>query len=315
MKHSLLTATALWLVVSSAEGFVAHRTLTPASKIVSNGKARSVFALHVATSSAHNVNIASLAHEVASRSASAEVNGVSQPKILPIPDPEPCLRYPAPPKKPFRIMPLRTVARALKLGVSAIFLGALFVMNSIAAALFVFVKFWMRKVELRRYGGFNTAFNLPPLLELQFDFGRWLSYVPYLLAANDKLFQLRTKMFSADELVGPNVVPTDEQFISQVILRSPMAFYTNNTDTKLVTDMSALNDIDNFPDTYYDVNKIEIDKATSEITIHTKDNGPITKRAVSASEWDRAKVHAMASMSYWIPGIGHRYATEGLCSV
>jgi hypothetical protein len=85
-----------------------------------------------------------------------------------------------------------------------------------------------------------------------------------------------------------------------------MAFYTNNTATKLVTDMSALNDIDNFPDTYYDVNKIEIDKATSEITIHTKDNGPITKRAVSASEWDRAKVHAMASMSYWVPGIGHR---------
>jgi hypothetical protein len=187
----------------------------------------------------------------------------------------------------------------------------MFIVNSVTTTLFIFLKFWMRKVKLIRYGGFMTAHTLPPFLELQFDLARWITYVPFLLGAADNLFQLRTKMRSADELVGPYVVPSDEQLISQVLLRSPMAFYTRNEDTKLVLDMSKLNDIDNFPDTYYDVVKVEVDKATSKITIYTKNDGVITKDKAKGSEWDRAKVHAMACMSYWIPGIGHRCVSSG----
>jgi hypothetical protein len=228
--------------------------------------------------------------------------------VLAIPDPEPILKYPAPPKKPFRFMPIRTVFRFLNVYVlGGLLLGGTFVMNSVASFLFIFLKFWWRKIELRRFGGFKTAYSMPPSVELQFDFGRMLSYVPYLIAAADNLFQLRWKMFTADELVGPTVVPSDGQFISQVLLRSPIAFYTSNTATKLVTNLTALNDVDNFANTYYDVTLIEVDKATSKITIHTKKNGPISKDKVDEREWDRAKMHAMASMSYYIPGIGHRY--------
>jgi hypothetical protein len=182
----------------------------------------------------------------------------------------------------------------------------MFVVNSVTTTLFIFLKFWMRKVKLVRYGGFMTAHTLTPALELQFDLARWITYVPFLLGAADNLFQLRTKMRSADELVGPYQVPTDAQFVSQVLLRSPMAFYVRNDDAKLVLDMSKLNDLDNFPDTYYDVVKVEVDKATSKITIFTKSDGAIVQGKVSDSEWSRAKVHAMACMSYWIPGIGHR---------
>jgi hypothetical protein len=86
-----------------------------------------------------------------------------------------------------------------------------------------------------------------------------------------------------------------------------MAFYTSNEPTKLVTDMSHLDDVENFPSTYYDIVKIEIDKVTSQITIFSKENGPITRESCEDIEtWERAKMHALCCISYFIPGIGHR---------
>ena len=225
-----------------------------------------------------------------------------------IPDPQPHLIYPDPPKKPFKLMPLRSIWRFLQVYVLGfVSFVVLFLINTSASLLFVFLKFWLRKIQLRRFAGFVAAYSLPPIVELQFDFGRMLSYLPFLMKATDNLFMFKKRMYSADELVGENVVPTDEQLISQVILRTPMAFYTNNTDSKLIVDLSALDDVDNYANTYYDINKIEIDKATSKITIYSKELGPITKEsAKDIDTWNRAKAHALNCIGYFIPGIGHR---------
>lgn len=56
-----------------------------------------------------------------------------------------------------------------------------------------------------------------------------------------------------------------------------------------------------------DVNKIEIDKKTSDITIHTRSAGPISRRTHEDNVFDKAKMYAMNTMSYWIAGIGHSW--------
>lgn len=282
-----------WLILASllfgaTQGFVAHRAApTSSTKWASSLTVPQKYA--AATPTAFHRKASALAASVA------------------IPDPEPYLKYPSPPQKSFKLMPLRQIWRFLQVYVlSLAFFAVMFTVNSITSILFVFLKFWMRKIKLRRFGGFNTAYSLPPLIELQFDYGRLLSYVPFLTAASDNYFQLKHKMHSADELVGPTVVPSDEQFISQVILRSPMAFYTTNTEKTLITNMTYLNDVDTYEDTYYEVTQIDIDKATSKITIHTKNDGAVTKDSVDAAAWSRAKMHALNCIGYFIPGIGHR---------
>lgn len=238
----------------------------------------------------------------------SEIRPSSALAAVAIPDPDPYLRYPAPPApKKFRLMPLRNIMRFLGVYfVPSLVFAGMFLVNTTFSILFIFLKFWMRKIKMRRYGGFKTAYQLTPWTELQFDFARMLTYFPYLIRASDNLFRLRHKMRSANELVGETIVPSDEQFISQVILRSPMAFYTKNLPNKLVTDMSKLTDIDNYQFTYYDVTQIDIDKRTSEITIYTKQDGPVTK-ASGEDAWKRAKMHALTSISYFIPGIGHSW--------
>jgi hypothetical protein len=50
-----------------------------------------------------------------------------------------------------------------------------------------------------------------------------------------------------------------------VILRSPLAFYTTNEANKLVVDLSAMNDIVHYDNTYYEVNGIVVQKGSQEI--------------------------------------------------
>lgn len=69
-----------------------------------------------------------------------------------------------------------------------------------------------------------TAHTLTPLVELKFDLLRVTTYIPWLVGCWDKFFQLKTEMRSIEELEGSQRIPSDEFFISQVILRSPMAW-------------------------------------------------------------------------------------------
>lgn len=78
--------------------------------------------------------------------------------------------------------------------------------------------------------------------------------------------------------------------------------YTNNTEAYLVTDLSKIEDVDSYPLTYLDVNRVEINKKTSEIIIFTRSNGPITRKTHGNFAFEKAMVYAMNTMSYWIPG-------------
>jgi hypothetical protein len=170
---------------------------------------------------------------------------------------------------------VRWLLKTLKVRVlGAISIGLLFVVNTIFSLLFIILKPWMHKTVLRRFAGFMMTYSMTPLMELQFDFGRMLTYIPYLMKAEDRLFSLRNKMRTADELIGSPRVPTDEMFISHVILRSPLAFYTTNEANKLVVDLSAMNDIVHYDHTYYEVNGIEVQKGSQEITIFMKPSNP-----------------------------------------
>jgi hypothetical protein len=203
---------------------------------------------------------------------------------------------------------LKWLLKTLKVQVlGKVTFAALFLVNFVVSVLFIAIKPWMRKTQLRRFSGFMMTYSMTPWVELQFDFGRLLSYSSHLFQADDRLFSLRNNMRTADELVGTPEIPTDDVFISQVIQRSPLAFYTTNTGDKLITDLSNIDDIVNFENTYYEVNRVEVDKRTSEITIHTKSGGPITRKKHGDVEFERAIEHAMSTFSYFVPGIGHSW--------
>eukprot|EP00978_Attheya_sp_CCMP212_P006817 scaffold15878_cov67-Attheya_sp.AAC.1 len=228
-----------------------------------------------------------------------------------IPDPAPVFddhMPPAIPKLSFKWMPVRWLLKTLKVRVlgSVIFAG-MFLLNSFFSVLFMVIKPWMRKIQLRRFAGFMMTYSMTPLVELKFDFGRMLSYVPFLFQADDRLFSLRNNMRTADELTGTPEMPTDDVFISQVIQRSPAAFYTTNMQDKLIVDLSSLDDIDNFEDTYIEINRIEVDKKTSAIKIFTKSGASITRKEDGDAKFERAMEQAMSSLSFFIPGIGHSW--------
>jgi hypothetical protein len=209
---------------------------------------------------------------------------------------------------------VRWLLKTLKVRVlGTVSIVLLFVVNLIFSLLFIILKPWMHKTVLRRFSGFMMTYSMTPLMELQFDFGRMLSYVPYLMKAEDRLFSLRNKMRTADELVGSPRLPTDEIFISHVILRSPLAFYTTNEANKLVVDLSAMNDVVQYDNTYYEVNGIEVQKGSQEITIFmksadpTKAPTPVTRKKDGDAVFDRALQSAMATICYFVPGIGHSW--------
>eukprot|EP00613_Pedinella_sp_CCMP2098_P073326 CAMPEP_0171930546 /NCGR_PEP_ID=MMETSP0993-20121228/28679_1 /TAXON_ID=483369 /ORGANISM="non described non described, Strain CCMP2098" /LENGTH=450 /DNA_ID=CAMNT_0012570381 /DNA_START=120 /DNA_END=1472 /DNA_ORIENTATION=- len=155
---------------------------------------------------------------------------------------------------------------------------------------------------------------MTPWVQLQFNIGRLISYIPFMFQAQDQLFSFRNNMRTADELCGTPEIPTDDVFISQVIQRSPITFYTENTADKLITDISRLDDIDTFDKTYYEVNRVEVDKETSEITIFTKDDpkqgkpgGPITRKKDGGAKFQRAMQHAMTCLNSFVTVIGHSW--------
>ena len=225
-----------------------------------------------------------------------------------IPDPMPVLTMPpAPPALKFKWMPLRRSLRLLKVGFGLVTFVPLFLVNLITSLLFMVLKPWMRKIVLKRFAGFMMTYSMTPLIELKFDIGRMLTYVPHLTKSEAKLFTLRTKMRTADELLGEQRLPSDDVFISQIIQRTPAAFYTENMPDKLVTNMTKLDDLVNYPETFYDVNLIEIDKENKEITIHTKSSGPISRRTHGDVVFERAMQHAMVCICYFLPGIGHSW--------
>lgn len=158
-----------------------------------------------------------------------------------------------------------------------------------------------------------TTYSMTPWVELKFDFGRMLSYVPHLMKAESRLFSLRMRMRTADEMLGTPRMPTDDIFISQVILRSPLAFYTSNNSNKLIVDLSNMDDIDNYDKTYFEVNRIEVNKASQEIAIFMKSNDPtkpstsITRKKNGDAAFERAMQSAMTTISFFIPGIGHSW--------
>jgi hypothetical protein len=208
----------------------------------------------------------------------------------------------------------RWLLKTLKVYVlGAVSIGLLFVINMFCSLLFIILKPWMRKTVMRRFAGFMMTYSMTPLVELQFDFARMLTYIPHLFKADDRLFSLRNKMRTADELLGSPRAPTDEIFISHVILRSPLAFYTTNEAKKLVIDLSAMNDIENYDNTYFEVSGIEVEKDSQEITIFmrssdpTKDPTPVTRKKDGDAVFDRAMQSAMSTISCFIPGIGHSW--------
>jgi hypothetical protein len=209
---------------------------------------------------------------------------------------------------------VRWLLKTLKVYVlGAITVGLLFVINMFVSLLFIVLKPWMRKTVLRRFAGYMTTYSMTPLLELQFDFARMLTYVPHIFRADDRLFSLRNKMRTADELVGSPRAPTDEDFISHVILRSPIGFYTANEAKKLVIDLSAMDDVVNYDNTYYEVKAIEVQKDTQEITLFmrssdpTKDPTPVTRKKDGDAVFDRAMQSAMSTLTYFMSGIGHSW--------
>lgn len=154
---------------------------------------------------------------------------------------------------------------------------------------------------------------MTPWVELKFDFARMLTYIPFLMKADDRLFSLRTGMRTADEMIGTPRLPSDETFISPVILRSPLAFYTENEKTKLVTTLSGMDDVVQYPNTYYEVDKIEVQKGSNEITFFIK-SSDLTKSPVSITRkqdgdavFERAMQSAMNCICFFIPGIGHSW--------
>lgn len=167
----------------------------------------------------------------------------------------------------------------------------------------------MRKIVLKRFAGFMMTYSMTPWVEMKFDWGRMISYVPFLFRADDRLFSLKHKMRTADELIGKPRLPTDQDFISQVMLRSPLAFYTHNEPDKLVTNVTAVNDVAQYENTFYGVQGIEVDKATQAITILMKNPDPaggapipVTRAKDGDEAFTRALQAAMATFSYFIPG-------------
>ena len=79
-----------------------------------------------------------------------------------IPDPSPGpLPIPEKPALKFKWMPLRSILKFLKVYVlqGAVLYG-MFVINAIFAALFVVLKFWMKKITLRRFAGFMMTYTM-----------------------------------------------------------------------------------------------------------------------------------------------------------
>lgn len=186
-----------------------------------------------------------------------------------------------------------------------IFFAATVVLNAVTSSIMVFVKFWMNKIVMKRFCGFKMTYSMTPLLEMDFDLFRMTSYVPHIIKATDNLVQYEWKMRSADELLGEMQFPTDDVFVEWLLLRTPMAFYTEDKNGKYTTDMSTLKDLDNFDDTYYDIEKIVVDKATKKITFYSIADGPITDSDEAA--YNRAKMAAIACITYFVPGVGHSW--------
>jgi hypothetical protein len=228
-----------------------------------------------------------------------------------IPDPAPGkLEVVVPPKLKPKWMPIRWMFRLLRVyGWSNLLLLAMFFVNAISSVVFTATKaFTLNKIAMKRFAGFMMTYSMTPWVELRFDFGRMLSYFPFLIRSESKLFTLRKQMRSVDEILGEQRLPTDGEFISHIIQRTPLAFYTENTATKLVADLSRTQAVDTYANTFVNqVYKIEVDKKSSEITIYTKEKGPITRSKDGDDTFELAKMHALTSLSYFIAGIGHSW--------
>lgn len=189
----------------------------------------------------------------------------------------------------------------------------MFSLNFLVSILFIFLKPSMRKITLRRFAGFMMTYEMTPWVELKFDFARMLTYFPFLLKADDRLFTLRSGMRTADEMIGTPRVPTDDIFISHVILRSPLAFYTTNESSKLVVDLSAIDDVIQYPNTYYELDRIEVQKSSNEISLFMKSSDPtkpatrVSRKSHGDAVFERAMQSAMNTITYFIPGIGHSW--------
>jgi hypothetical protein len=202
------------------------------------------------------------------------------------------------------------LARALKVyGFNQITLVVMFTLNAISSLIFTVTKaLSLNKIVMARFSGYMMTYSMTPWIELKFDFGRMLTYFPFLTECNAKLFTLRSEMRTADELLGPPVLPTDAEIISHVILRSPLAFYTENTPSKLVTDLSRTQNAYLYADAYCNqVYQVEVDKKTSEITLFTREKGPITRQKDGDKMFELAKMHLMSVASYFVAGIGHSW--------
>jgi len=218
------------------------------------------------------------------------------------------------PPPAFAPLQVRWLIKTLKVYVlGTISFVVMFIVNFFASLLFIVLKPTMRKIVLKRFAGFMMTYSMTPWVELKFDFARMLTYIPFLMKADDRLFSLRTGMRTADEMIGTPRLPSDETFISPVILRSPLAFYTENEKTKLVTTLSGMDDVVQYPNTYYEVDKIEVQKGSNEITFFIK-SSDLTKSPVSITRkqdgdavFERAMQSAMNCICFFIPGIGHSW--------
>lgn len=89
--------------------------------------------------------------------------------VVSIPDPEPKLTLPDPPVRAFKWQPIRWIVKTLLVQVLGYaFFTAMVLVNGVASAFYIIIKFWMRKIKLVRYGGFMTAHTFTPLVELKF---------------------------------------------------------------------------------------------------------------------------------------------------
>lgn len=153
----------------------------------------------------------------------------------------------------------------------------------------------------------TDCYTRTPKVELIFDFGRMLTYFPFLMRAKDKFFSLRNNMRTADELIGTHRIPSDNVFLSHLLLRTPVAFYSTNERHKYVVDLSRIDTLKNYAGTFYDVNRIEVDKRTSEIKIFTRSGGVVSNHKSKREDFERAKAHACQTMLYFIGGIGKNH--------
>ena len=87
--------------------------------------------------------------------------------------------------------------KTLKVRVLGVALFTMFLANSFVTALFIVLKPWLRKTTMHRYAGFMMTNTMTPWVQLQFNIGRLISYIPFMFQAQDQLFSFRNNMRTA----------------------------------------------------------------------------------------------------------------------